>query len=186
MKLPVYLYGQPVLRKMGTDITPDYPELKKLIADMFETMYDANGIGLAAPQIGRAIRLFVIDADPLKDEYPECAGFKRAFINAHIIEKSEDHRVVESEGCLSIPSINEEVERPYRIKMRYVDENFEPHEEVFEGFAARVVQHEYDHIDGVLFIDHLSGMRKEMIKKKLQRILSGKAKTSYRSLSVSK
>lgn len=179
MKLPVYLYGHPVLREMGQDITADYEGLSELIENMWETMYHTEGIGLAAPQIGRAIRLFVIDADPMKESFPECAGFKRAFINAHIVEYSEE-TLSEQEGCLSIPGIHEAVTRPERITIEYMNEKFEPQRETFTGFAARVVQHEYDHIDGVLFIDQISTIRKQLIKTKLMNIAKGKVNPGYR------
>ncbi len=181
MKLPVYLYGHPVLRQVGEDISSDYPDLKQLIDDMWETMYFTEGIGLAAPQIGRAIRLFVIDADVMKDDFPECAFFKRCFINAHIVEYS-DYQVTENEGCLSIPGIHEKVERPNSITIEYVNENFEPQRETFSGFAARVVQHEYDHIEGELFIDKISAVRKSMIKGKLLNIAKGKTHANYRTV----
>lgn len=183
MKLPVYLYGHPVLREVGQDINPDYPALKELIADMWETMYYTEGIGLAAPQVGKAIRLFVIDADVMKDDFPECKDFKRCFINARIVEYS-DNEVVETEGCLSIPAIHEKVERPESITIEYLDENFEPHRETFSGFAARVVQHEYDHIEGVLFIDKIPTLRKTMIKAKLLNIAKGKVNAGYRTVAA--
>lgn len=179
MKLPVYLYGHPVLREVGTDITPDYPDLANLVANMWETMYHSEGIGLAAPQIGLPIRLFVIDADPMADHFPECKGFKRVFINARIVEYSDD-KVSESEGCLSIPGIHESVLRSDKITIEYVDEDFQPQRETFVGFAARVVQHEYDHIDGILFIDHISTIRKQLIKAKLMNIAKGKINPGYR------
>lgn len=179
MKLPVYLYGHPVLREMGADITPDYPKLRELIENMWETMYHSEGIGLAAPQIGLAIRLFVIDADPMADSFPECKGFKRVFINAHIVESSPE-KLTETEGCLSIPGIHEDVVRPESITIEYVNEQFEPQREVFTGFAARVIQHEYDHIDGVLFIDHISAIRKQLIRAKLMNIAKGKVNPGYR------
>lgn len=179
MNLPVYLYGHPVLRQMGEDITAEYPDLQTLISNMWDTMYHSEGIGLAAPQIGLPIRLFVIDADPMAEDFPECKGFKRVFINAHITSYSED-KVTEGEGCLSIPGIHESVQRPNKITVEYMDENFTPHTETFEGFAARVVQHEYDHIDGVLFIDHISAIRKQLIKGKLLNITKGKVRTHYR------
>lgn len=181
MKLPVYLYGHPVLREVAQDITPDYPELSKLIEDMWETMYHTDGIGIAAPQIGRAIRLFVIDADVMKDDYPECAGFKRCFINARLVESSES-LCTENEGCLSIPGVHEKVERPTTITVEYLNERFEPQRETLSGFAARVVLHEYDHIEGVLFIDKISAVRKTMIKSKLLNIAKGKSNTGYRTV----
>lgn len=183
MKLPVYLYGHPILREVGQDISADYPQLGELIADMWETMYFTEGIGLAAPQIGRAIRLFVIDADVMKDDYPECAGFKRCFINAHIVEYSEA-TLSETEGCLSIPGVHEKVERPESITIEYLNERFEPQRETFRGFAARVVQHEYDHIEGVLFIDDIPAIRKAMIKSKLLNIAKGKVNASYRTVAA--
>lgn len=183
MKLPVYLYGHPVLREVAKDITPDYEGLESLIADMWETMYHSEGIGIAAPQIGKAIRLFVIDADVMKDDFPECAGLKRCFINARIVE-SDDNIVTEMEGCLSIPAIHEKVDRPNTITIEYLDEKFEPHRETFSGFAARVIQHEYDHIEGVLFIDKISAIRKTMIKSKLMNIVKGKVNAGYRTVSA--
>ncbi len=179
MKLPIYLYGHPVLREVGTDITADYPDLKQLIADMWETMYHSEGIGLAAPQIGKAIRLFVIDADPMGEDFPECRGFKKTFINARIVERSPE-LCLENEGCLSIPAIHERVERPESITIEYVDEDFRPCRDTYTGFAARVVQHEYDHIDGVLFIDHISTIRKQLIRAKLMNIAKGKVNPGYR------
>lgn len=176
--LPIYLYGQPVLRAVSQDITPDYPDLQQLIADMWLTMYESDGIGLAAPQIGRDIRLQVIDATPMADDFPECADLKLVMINAHIRERSEE-TCSESEGCLSLPGINEKVVRPKSIIVDYVDELFQPHTLELSGFAARVVQHEYDHIDGLLFVDHLSAMRKRMIKKKLQSISDGRVRVGY-------
>lgn len=183
MKLPVYLYGHPVLRQMGEDISSDYPELKQLIEDMWETMYHSEGIGLAAPQIGRAIRLFVIDADPMAEDFPECKGFKKVFINARIVEEGEETSV-HSEGCLSIPGINERVERPEQITIEYLDEAFVSHRENYTGFAARVIQHEYDHINGELFIDHISAIRKQLIRSKLNNIVLGKVNAHYRTVAA--
>ena len=177
MILPVYLYGQPVLRKVGEDITPDYPGLEKLIKDMFETMYHADGVGLAAPQIGLPIRLFVIDLDVLSEEFPEYKDGQLIMINGHIREREGDD-VTREEGCLSLPQIHENVTRKDRIRIKYCDEKFIEHEEVFDGFAARVIQHEYDHIDGKMFIDHISLIRKQLIKGKLNSILTGKVRTS--------
>jgi peptide deformylase len=177
--LPVYLYGQPVLRKVAEDITPDYPGLEKLIANMFETMYQADGVGLAAPQIGQSIRLFVIDMNGFSKEYPEYKDRRFAMINAHIIER-EGKDVTLEEGCLSLPHIHENVTRKDKIRIKYCDENFVEHEDVFEGFQARVIQHEYDHIDGKMFIDHISLIRKQLIKGKLNSILSAKVRIDYR------
>ena len=170
MILPIYTYGQPVLRKVAEDITPDYPELKKLIENMFETMVHADGVGLAAPQIGLPIRVVTITLDPLSDEFPEFKDFNRAYINPHILE----------EGCLSLPGIHETVKRGNRIHVKYMDENFVEHDEVVEGYLARVMQHEFDHLDGKMFIDHISPLRKQMIKGKLNTMLKGKARSSYK------
>lgn len=176
--LPIYLYGQPVLRNMSEDITPDYPNLSELIADMWQTMYESDGIGLAAPQIGRNIRLQVIDATPLAEEYPECAQLKLVMINAHMQSLSEE-TCSELEGCLSLPGINERVVRPESIVVNYMNEQFEPQRLELSGYAARVVQHEYDHLDGKLFVDHISAMRKRLIKKKLQHIADGRIRVDY-------
>lgn len=185
MNLPVYLYGQPVLRKVAEDIENEYPGLKELIANMFDTMYNSDGIGLAAPQIGLSIRLIVIDAEPMGDDFPECKSFKRVLINAHIIERSGDDISLE-EGCLSLPGIHEKVSRPSRVKIQYWDENFEEHVEELEGFAARVVQHEYDHLEGKMFIDHISAIRKQLNKSKLNSIVKGTVRCSYRTKAVGK
>ncbi len=176
--LPIYLYGQPVLRNMSEDITPDYPNLSELIADMWQTMYESDGIGLAAPQIGRNIRLQVIDATPIAEEYPECAQLKLVMINAHMRSLSEE-TCSEAEGCLSLPGINERVVRPESIVVDYMNEQFEPQHLELSGYAARVVQHEYDHLDGKLFVDHISAMRKRLIKKKLQHIADGRVRVGY-------
>ena len=176
--LPIYLYGQPVLRNMSEDITPDYPNLSELIADMWQTMYESDGIGLAAPQIGRHKRLQVIDATPLAEEYPECAQLKLVMINAHMQSLSEE-TCSEPEGCLSLPGINERVVRPESIVVNYMNEQFEPQRLELSGYAARVVQHEYDHLDGKLFVDHISAMRKRLIKKKLQHIADGRVRVDY-------
>ena len=176
--LPIYLYGHPVLRNMSEDITPDYPNLSELIADMWQTMYESDGVGLAAPQIGRNIRLQVIDATPLAEEYPECAQLKLVMIHAHMQSLSEE-TCSEPEGCLSLPGINERVVRPESIVVDYMNEQFEPQHLELSGFAARVVQHEYDHLDGKLFVDHISAMRKRMIKKKLQHIAEGRVRVDY-------
>lgn len=179
MILPIYTYGMPVLRKEAEDITPDYPDLPQLIADMYETMYHSDGIGLAAPQIGKPIRLVVISLDVLKDDYPQYAGFKRTYINAHILDSNEQTNSLE-EGCLSLPGIHESVRRPTQVKIRYVDENFTPHEEWVDGYLARVVQHEFDHLDGHVFTDRISPLRKQMIRTKLQALLKGKVRCDYK------
>lgn len=179
MILPIFQFGHPVLRKVATDITTEYNDLKLLIDNMFATMYKSDGIGLAAPQVGHSIRLFVIDATPMAEDYPEVANFKHVFINAHITERSEE-TIETSEGCLSLPGISENVKRSTKIKMKYVDENFVEHEDEFNGYQAIVVQHEYDHLDGKLFIDHLSLLRKKLIKGKLTAISKGNVNVKYR------
>ncbi len=179
MILPVVVYGHPVLRKVAEEIDEDYDGLKGLIDNMWETMYNSDGIGLAAPQIGKSIRLIVIDANPLSEEFPELIGFKRVLINPIITEFGEETGN-ESEGCLSLPGIREEVNRPTKIKIEYEDVNFDVQEEVLEGFAARVVQHEYDHVEGKLFVDHLSPLKKRLLKGKLNSISKGKVDVNYR------
>ncbi len=180
MILPIYTYGQSVLRKECEDIAPDYPGLKALIADMFETMYKSDGVGLAAPQIGRAIRLAVISLDVLKDEFPEYADFHRAYINPHIVEVDETDTASMEEGCLSLPGIHEPVRRPKRIRVKYRDEDWNEHDEWVEGYLARVMQHEFDHLDGKVFTDRLSPLRKQMVKSKLGALLKGKVRCAYR------
>ncbi len=176
--LPVYLYGHPVLREVAQDITPDYPGLQELIASMWVSMYESDGIGLAAPQIGKSIRLLVIDATPMADTFPECKDFKTVMINAHITERSEE-TLSEEEGCLSLPGIHERVTRPKSITIEYVDENFVPQSRSFSGFAARVIQHEYDHLEGLVFTDHISPLRKRLIKNKLANIEAGRIRPHY-------
>ena len=183
MILPIYLYGQPVLRKVAEDITPEYPELKELIENMFETMYKAEGIGLAAPQIGLAIRLVVIDLDVLSEDFPEYKGFRRVYINAHILETSDETGSME-EGCLSLPGIHEKVTRPLRIHVRYMDENFVEHEEWVEGYLARVMQHEFDHLEGKVFSDRISPLRRQMNKNRLNNLAKGKVECAYKTKRV--
>jgi len=179
MILPIYVYGHPVLRKISKDVDPDYEGLNELHENMWATMYHTDGVGLAAPQIGLSLRIFVIDGSALADDFPELKDFKQTFYNAQILERS-DVKLMESEGCLSLPGIREEVSRPDRIRIKYQDENFEFHDEVYEGFAARIIQHEYDHIDGKLFVDHLSPLRRRLIKSKLNAISVGKVNIDYR------
>lgn len=182
MIYPIYIYGQPVLRKVAEDIDKDYPELEKLIADMFETLTHSDGIGLAAPQIGLPIRVVVIDLDPLKEDLPEYTNFRHAYINAHILERDDKSEKVSSEeGCLSIPGIHESVTRPTRIRVKWMDENFEEHDEWIDGYLARVMQHEFDHLDGVMFTDRLSPFRKQMIRNKLRALTQGKFRCGYRT-----
>ena len=183
MILPIYVYGQPVLRKVAEDITPEYPNLKELIANMFETMVHADGVGLAAPQIGLPIRVVTITLDPLSEDSPEFKDFNKAYINPHIIEVGGEEVSME-EGCLSLPGIHEAVKRGDKIRVKYMDENFVEHDEVVEGYLARVMQHEFDHLDGKMFIDHLSPLRKQMIRGKLNTMLKGKARSSYKMKQV--
>lgn len=186
MKLPIIAYGDKILRKVGEKITPDYDGLEKLIADMKETMYNAFGVGLAAPQIGRAIRLFIVDTAPFSEdpdldetESEFLKNFDRIFINAQIIEEKGEEWDF-SEGCLSIPHIREDVSRQDTITIEYQDENFKNHKETLTGLAARVVQHEYDHIEGILFTDKVSSLKKRLLKKKLENISKGKIDVDYK------
>lgn len=184
MELPIVAYGDPVLRKKAEEIDENYPNLSKLIEDMFETMYASNGVGLAAPQIGLPIRLFVIDAAPFAedddDEVDEaCADFKRVFINPVIFEETGDEWGFE-EGCLSIPGIREEVKRKERLKIEYYDENWDLYEEELDGILARIVQHEYDHIEGILFTDKISPLRRTLLQGRLADISKGKVDVNYK------
>lgn len=186
MILPIIAYGDPVLRKVCDTIPEDYPELPKLIEDMFQTMYHSNGVGIAAPQVGLAIRLFVVDTngfseneDLTSEEKEYLKNFKKVFINAKIIEE-EGQPWAFNEGCLSIPGVTEDVSRKPTLVIEYQDEHFVNHTETFTGLAARVIQHEYDHIEGILFTDHLSSFKKQLLKNKLNNISSGKVKVSYK------
>ena len=186
MILPIIAYGDPVLRKVGVEIDKDYPNLSELIENMRETMLNAQGVGLAAHQIGKTIRLFIVDTSPfsaddeLEDEERDfLSNFKKVFINAEIIQEEGDEWVF-NEGCLSIPDIREDVFRQEKITISYVDENFEKHTEVIDGIAARVVQHEYDHIEGILFTDLISSLKKRLLKNKLENIKKGNVDTDYR------
>ncbi len=181
MILPVVAYGHPVLKKVAEEIEPDYPGLQQLIADMFETMYHTEGVGLAAPQINKSIRLFVIDAEPFVENYPEAKGFKKVFINPEIVEVSEETWTFR-EGCLSLPDMNEDVVRPSKITVNYLDENFEEHEEEFDGICARVVQHEFDHLEGKVYVDRVAPMRKMMLKNKLRNISEGNVYVDYKMI----
>lgn len=190
MILPIVAYGSPVLRKVATDITRDYPELDKLIADMWETMYNSNGVGLAAPQINKSIRLFTVDSSQIfsnmeedddPDEFPDAPGFKGVFINAHIVETAGEEWAY-NEGCLSIPKIREDVYRNESVTITYQDEKFDTHTQTFNGITARVILHEYDHIEGKLFIDYIKPLKKVMLKRKLEDISKGKIKTDYRMM----
>lgn len=177
MKLPIYLYGHPVLRATSADIAPDYPELKKLIADMYETMYASEGVGLAAPQIGRNDRIVVIDATPLAEDFPECDR-RLTLINPRVTVLDGD-TVSRAEGCLSLPGLSEDVSRVEHISLSWLDEDFKPHTEEFLGFMARVIQHECDHLEGKVYIDHISSIRKQLIRGKLHRLIEGKTRPSY-------
>ncbi|MCC6600118.1 MAG: peptide deformylase [Crocinitomicaceae bacterium] len=182
MILPIVAYGDPVLKKKAAEIDQDYPDLDKLIEDMFETMYNAKGVGLAAPQVGKSIRLFIVDASPFaegEDGDPECKDFKRVFINPIIFDEEGTEWGFE-EGCLSIPNIREEVRRKPSLKIEYYNENWDLYEEELDGFPARVVQHEYDHIDGILFIDRISAFKKTLLRGKLEDIRNGITDVSYR------
>ncbi len=187
MILPIVAYGAPVLRTVARDITPDYANLDKLVADMWETMYASNGVGLAAPQINRDIRLFVVDShqifenldDDEKGQYPDEPGMKQVFINAHIVTVNGKEWAY-NEGCLSIPKIREDIVRNEEVTLEYVDEHFTPHTKTFNGITARVILHEYDHIEGKLFIDYLKPLKRKMLKGKLDDISKGKVKVDYK------
>ena len=179
MILPIYVYGQPVLRQVAEDITPDYPNLKELIQNMFETMDHASGVGLAGPQVGLPIRVVVIDLDVISEDYPEYKGFRHAFINPHILEVTGEEESME-EGCLSVPGIQESVKRLNKIHVTYLDENMQEHDEWVEGFLARCMQHEFDHLEGTLFIDHVKGLRKSMMSGKLKKMAEGKVRCGYK------
>jgi peptide deformylase len=179
MILPIVAYGDPVLRKVAEDIDKDYQGLDELIDNMYQSMYAAKGVGLAAPQIGRSIRLFVIDSEPMMDPEDEGTGIKEVFINAQILEE-QGYEFDFEEGCLSIPGIREDVRRPETVKIEYYDRKWNMHVKTFEGMTARVIQHEYDHIEGILFTDHVKPLRKQFLKRKLEKIRRGDVKTDYR------
>lgn len=189
MILPIVAYGHPVLRKVATDITPEYPQLDKFIEDMWETMYASNGVGLAAPQVNKDIRFFLVDTVQMynnmeeeeKAEYPGDTGLKAVFINAHIAELEGDEWLY-NEGCLSIPKIREDIYRQEQVTLNYCDEQFVQHTKTFTGITARVILHEYDHIEGKLFIDHLSPLKRKLMKGKLNDISKGKVKVDYKML----
>ncbi len=187
MILPIVAYGNPVLRKLATDIHKNYPKLDKFIEDMWETMYASSGVGLAAPQVNKDIRLFVVDTEQMfrnmdeveKTEFPDAPGVKAVFINAHIVEL-EGEEWSYNEGCLSIPKIREDIYRQETVTLRFVDEHFEPHTRSFTGLSARVILHEYDHIEGKLFIDHISPLKRKLMKGKLNDISKGKVNVDYK------
>ena len=180
MIYPVYVYGSPILRKEAEDVAKDYPDLRQLVSDMHDTMRASSGVGLAAPQIGLPLRLFVIDLSPYADEEPKLADSKKAFINPEIYDES-DMEVLMSEGCLSLPGMNEDVYRAEKVRLRWMDENFEQHDQEFDGYEARVIQHEYDHLDGKLFVDHLSALRKTMMRNRLSAMSKGKYSAKYKT-----
>ena len=192
MILPIVAYGHPVLRKVATDIMPDHPNLEKLIADMWETMYASNGVGLAAPQVNKDIRLFIIDTEQIframekdndeeRNSYPDAPGMKAVFINAHIVEENGDEWPY-NEGCLSLPKIRKDIYRSQMVTLQYRDENFDTHIKTFTGITARVVLHEYDHIEGKLFIDYLPPLKRKLMKGKLADISKGKVDVDYKML----
>lgn len=186
MILPIYIYGQPVLRKESQDIPADYPDLKELIDDMFETLTASEGVGLAAPQIGKAIRLAVIDLDVLSDEFPEYKDFRKAYINPYILEYDDAETETMEEGCLSLPGIHERVTRPKRIRVKYLDADMQPHEEWVEGYLARVMQHEFDHLDAKVFVDRISPLRKQLIRSKMKALIQGRYRCGYRTKAAPK
>lgn len=179
MILPIVAFGSSVLKQKASPIDASYPGLDEFIKNMYETMYNANGVGLAAPQVGASIRLFIIDASPFAEDEPELEGVKKVFINAEILGETGDKWKF-NEGCLSIPGVREDVERHPVIKIRYQDEQFNTHEEEISGLLARIIQHEYDHIEGILFTDRISQLRKTLLKSKLQNISRGNVKVDYR------
>ena len=174
------------MRKVAEDIPQDYPGLEQLIADMWETLAESDGIGLAAPQIGKAIRVVVIDLDVLSEDMPEYKGFRQVFINAHIVEFDDSNADTSEEGCLSLPAIHEKVVRPTRIHVKWLDEQMQPHDEWVEGYLARVMQHEFDHLEGHMFIDRISPLRKQLIKSKLRALTQGRYRCGYKTKAVMK
>lgn len=180
MILPIYTYGQPVLCQVAEEIDSSYPQLDQVIADMRDTLVKSEGIGLAAPQVGLSIRLVIIDLTPLAEEMPEYKDYVHTFINPYIEEYDETETDVSEEGCLSIPGIHESVRRPTRIRVTYLDEQFQPHDEWVGGYLARVMQHEFDHLDGVVFTDHLQGLRRQLTRPKLQAIAKGRFSCNYK------
>ena len=189
MILPIVAYGHPVLRKVAEDISPDYPELDKLIEDMWETMYASNGVGLAAPQINKSIRVFVVDSAQIfanmdeeekrEEAYPDAPGVKQVFINAHIVEEIGDDWAY-NEGCLSIPKVREDIYRAEEVTLEYMYQHFKKHVKTFNGVTGRIILHEYDHIDGKLFIDHISPLKRKLLKRKLDDIVKGNVRVDYK------
>ena len=181
MILPILAYGHPTLKAIAQPVTPDYPELGTLIKDMWETLAHSEGVGLAAPQVNKSIQLFLVDGNPFYPDYPDAKDFKQVFINAEILEASEEMEPFR-EGCLSLPSIYEEVMRPSKIRIKYMDENFQEHEEVFDGIRARIIQHEYEHLQGHVFVDDIAPLRKTLLQGKLRGISEGKCDVDYRMI----
>ena len=186
MRLPVYLYGTPVLREETEDIDKDYPELRQLVDDMYETMYHSDGVGLAAPQIGRSISVIVIDGNPVADHFPECRDMKLTLINPEMEVIEDMAPVTREEGCLSLPGLSEPVKRVEHVRLNWLDEDFTEHEREFTGFAARLIQHEYDHLLGTVYTDRVAPIRKQLIRNKLNNIAKGKVKCEYRTKSAGK
>jgi peptide deformylase len=180
MIYPIVVYGSPLLRRISKEIERDDPDLPQLIDDMFETMYVSDGIGLAAPQVGKSIRIFVIDGTAMAEDDPSLEGFKKVFINPEIIEESGEKWTF-TEGCLSLPNIREDVIRQGHIRIKYFDENFDEHDEVYDGVKARIMQHEYDHLEGVLFVDKIAPLKRKMLKGRLNEIAKGKADAAYKT-----
>lgn len=183
---PVYLYGHPVLREVCSAVAPDYPDLQQLIENMFATMYFTEGVGLAAPQIGKAIKLIVIDGNVMADTFPECKGLKLALVNPELEVIEDVKPVTRDEGCLSLPGLSEGVSRTEHIRLKWLDENLEPHEQEFTGYASRIIQHEYDHLLGKVYTDHISPIRKSLIRSKLYNIVKGKTRCNYRTVACPK
>ena len=181
MILPIVAYGHPTLKAIAKPITPDYPELETLLQDMWETLAHSEGVGLAAPQVNKSIRLFLVDSNPFYPDYPDGKGFKQVFINAQLLETFGEE-VPFKEGCLSLPNIYEEVMRPEKIRIKYLDENFQEHEDVFEGIRARIIQHEYDHLEGHVHVDRIAPLRKTLLQSKLRAISEGKCDVDYRMI----
>ena len=181
MILPIVAYGHPTLKAVAKDIEKDYPELEKLLADMWETLVHSEGVGLAAPQVNKSIRLFIVDGNPFYPDYPDGKGFKQVFINAELLETFGDE-VPFKEGCLSLPNIYEQVMRPEKIRIKYLDENFKEHEDVFEGVRARIIQHEYEHLQGHVYVDNIAPLRKTLLQSKLRAISEGKCDVDYRMI----
>ena len=179
MKYPVTVYGDSVLRKKTKPVDKNHEGLQEIIENMWDTMYYSDGVGLAAPQVGLSLRIFIVDASSGADEEPELKDFKKVFINPEIVETSGEEWIM-NEGCLSLPEIREDVMRPDRVRIKYFDENFIEHEEEYKGFAGRVIQHEYDHLEGILFIDYLTPLRKRLLKSKLNNIAKGKVQPHYK------